>query len=213
MNSESVFRVFFAVILVAAFGLSVTFRRAARRSGEAIPRRREGAGNLTLRLLLAVPFYLSMLAYAVNPGWMAWSALAFPAWLRWVGVIVGLAMLPLLYWVFHSLGNNISETFLTKENHSLVTHGPYQWIRHPLYTAAMATFLALGLIAANGFILTMGGLIFVGIAAFVVPKEEAQLAAKFGEAYWEYRRRTGGLIPVLPVLVADHRPPTTKEVK
>ena len=197
MNSESVFRVFFAAILLAAFGLSGYFRRKARRSGESIPRRREGGTNLFLRLLLAVPFYLSMLAYAVNPGWMAWSALALPTWLRWVGVIVGLAMLPLLYWVFHSLGNNISETFLTKENHRLVTHGPYQWVRHPLYTVASAAFLALGLIAANGFILAMGAVIFMGIALFVVPKEEAQLAAKFGESYQEYRRRTGGLMPRL----------------
>jgi protein-S-isoprenylcysteine O-methyltransferase Ste14 len=192
-----IFRLTFIVILLTAFGLSGYFRRLARRSGEAIPRRREGAGNLFLRLLLAVPFYLSMLAYAVNPGWMAWSALALPAWLRWAGVIVGLATLPLLYWVFHSLGNNISETFLTKQEHHLVTHGPYRWVRHPLYAVASAAFLALGLISANGFILIMSAVILLGVALFVVPREEGQLAAKFGDSYEEYCRRTGGLMPRL----------------
>jgi len=196
-HNVEIFRLFFVVVLLTAFGLSGYFRRQARRSGESIARSREGAGNLFLRLLLAVPFYLSMLAYAVNPGWMAWSAVALPTWLRWVGVIAGLATLPLLYWVFRSLGNNISETFLTKEKHGLVTHGPYQWVRHPLYTVASAAFLALGLIAANGFILIMGAVILVGIALFVVPKEEAQLTVKFGESYLEYRRRTGGLMPRL----------------
>ena len=192
-----IFRLFFVMILLTAFGLSSYFRRQARRSGEAIPRRREGAGNLFLRLLLAIPFYLSMLAYALNPGWMAWSALTLPAWLRWAGVIVGLATLPLLYWVLHSLGNNISETFLTKQEHHLVTHGPYRWVRHPLYTVASAAFLALGLISANGFILAMSAVILLGVALFVVPREEGQLAAKFGDSYEEYRRRTGGLMPRL----------------
>jgi len=192
-----IFRLFFVAILLTAFGLSGYFRRKARRSGEVIPRGREGSAILIARLVLALPFYLSMLAYAVNPGWMAWSALALPTWLRWVGVFVGLATLPLLYWVFRSLGNNISETFLTKQEHHLVTHGPYRWVRHPLYTAASVAFLALGLIAANAFILTMGTVVLAGIALFVVPREEVQLETKFGASYQEYRRRTGGLVPRL----------------
>ena len=195
MNPEGIFRTFFIIILLAAFGMSAYFRRKGRLSGEAIPRGREGAAAVLLRILLAAPLYLSMLAYAVNPGWMAWSSLPVPTWLRWVGVVVGMALLPLLAWVFRSLGNNISETFLTKERHRLVTHGPYRWVRHPLYGAASVAFLALGLVAANAFMLLMGVLAFVAVALLVVPREEAELEAKFGGSYLEYRRRTGLLLP------------------
>jgi protein-S-isoprenylcysteine O-methyltransferase Ste14 len=133
---------------------------------------------------------------------MAWSTVDLPAWLRWAGVIVGLAMLPVLYWVLRSIGDNISETILTKESHGLVTHGPYRWIRHPLYSVASIAFLALGLISANAFILVSGVVILAGIALFVVPKEDAQLEAKFGDPYREYRRKTGSLLPRLKAVVS-----------
>jgi protein-S-isoprenylcysteine O-methyltransferase Ste14 len=188
----------FAIILVAAFGMSGFFRRRARQSG-AIPRRREGARTMFLRLLFALPFYLGMVAYVVNPRWMDWSALPLSATFRWVGVVVGLGTLPLLYWVLSSLGRNISETFLTKGDHQLVTHGPYRWVRHPLYTAATIAFLALGLVAANAFILVMGVVVFAAMALLVVPKEEAELMDKFGEAYDVYRQRTGALVPRVTV--------------
>ena len=77
MVSESFFRVMFAIILVAAFGMSGFFRRRARQSG-AIPRSREGGRTMFLRLLFAAPFYLAMVAYLVNPRWMDWSALVVP---------------------------------------------------------------------------------------------------------------------------------------
>ena len=198
MAGESSFRLMFAIILVAAFGMSAFFRRRARRT-EAIPRSREGGRTLFLRLLFAVPFYLAMVVYVVNPDGMAWSAIPLPAAVRWAGVALGLAALPMLYWVLRSIGRNISETVLTKTDHQLVTHGPYRWVRHPLYTVATVAFLSLGLIASNAFILVMGGVIFAAMALLVVPKEEAKLMEKFGEAYDEYRRRTGALVPRVTV--------------
>jgi protein-S-isoprenylcysteine O-methyltransferase Ste14 len=189
-----VFRYSFAFILIAAFGMSSFFRRRARQTG-AIPRSRDGGRILFLRLFFAAPFFLAMVAYIVNPDWMAWSAMPLPAGIRWAGVAVGLAALPLLYWVLSSIGRNISETVLTKADHQLVTHGPYRWVRHPLYTVATVAFLALGLIAANAFILGMSLVVFAAVALLVVPREEAELSAKFGAAYQDYRRRTGGLFP------------------
>lgn len=202
--TEEVFRWAFAIILLSAFGLSGFFRRRARR-GEAIARRREGMGMLSLRLAFALPFFLAMAAYLVDPRWMAWSALALPEAVRWAGVVIGLATLPMLYWVLRSIGRNISETVLTKSEHQLVTHGPYRWVRHPLYVVASVAFLSLGLIAANAFILVLGLLIFVGVAVFIVPREEAELSAKFGTAYEAYRRRTGGLFPRLAAAAGPAR--------
>ena len=193
-----VFRLSFTIIFITAFGMSGFFRRRARQSG-AISRSREGGRTMFLRLLFAVPFYLGMVAYVINPRWMDWSALSLSVTFRWVGVVVGLATLPLLYWVLSSLGRNISETFLTKGDHQLVTHGPYRWVRHPLYTVATIAFLALGLVAANAFILVMGVVIFAAMALLVVPREEAELMDKFGEAYDVYRQRTGALVPRVTV--------------
>ena len=108
---------------------------------------------------------------------------------------VGLGALLLLYWVVSSIGNNISETFLTKEQHVLVTHGPYRWVRHSLYAAAMLAFWSLSILAANWFMLAMASAAFLGIAVLVIPREEAELIRKFGDAYRAYMLRTGRFTP------------------
>ena len=208
MEQEGLFRGFFIVIFVATFSISGYFRRKARRSGEVISRVREGKLNLLLRLLFAAPLYLSFFAYMAAPGWMGWSSVSLPIWLRWFGVAVGFGMLPVLYWVMSTLGKNISETVLTKEDHKLVTHGPYRWVRHPLYSVATVIFVLLGVLAANWFIMVMALLIIIGMALVVIPKEEAQLTEKFGAEYHEYKKRTGRLAPRLDRFVV--RSPRTE---
>ncbi len=199
MTNPQLFRWFFIAIFLGTFSISAYFRRRARQSGEAISRASEGRLSLAARALFAAPLYLSLIAYMVNPGWMEWSSLSLPTWLRWLGVAVGLSMLPLLYWVMISIGKNVSETFLTKESHVLVTRGPYRWVRHPLYTVATLMFGSLSLVASNWFILAMALIAFIAIAVFVVPKEEEELIRKFGSEYREYQERTGRFAPRLPL--------------
>jgi len=197
MSSEEQFRWFFTATFVAAIFMSGYFRRKARATGDITPRVREGTMGIFLRLLFAAPLYLSVFAYMLNPNWIAWSSVPFPAWVRWVGAAVGLGTLPLLLWVLRTLGSNISETFLTKKHHALVTNGPYRWVRHPLYAVATAAFMSLGIVAANWFIMVMALLAITAIRVAVIPKEEAQLIQKFGDEYRDYRKRTGSLIPRL----------------
>jgi protein-S-isoprenylcysteine O-methyltransferase Ste14 len=197
MANEQLFRWFFVAIFVGTLSISGYFRYRARQSGEAIPRAREGNLAMLTRFLFAAPLYLPILAYMLNPAWMAWSSIPLPVGLRWLGAAVGLGALPLVYWVVSSIGNNISETFLTKEKHVLVTHGPYRWVRHPLYSAATITLVSLSILAANWFMLAMACVAFIGIAALVIPREEAELRRKFGDEYREYVLRTGRFAPRL----------------
>jgi protein-S-isoprenylcysteine O-methyltransferase Ste14 len=197
MVNEQLFRWFFIAIFVGSLSISGYFRRKARQSGETIPRAREGNLAMLTRFLFAAPLFLPILVYMLYPAWMDWSAISLPAWLRCLGAAIGLGILPLTYWVVSSIGNNISETFLTKENHMLVTHGPYHWVRHPLYAIASIWFASLSILAANWFMLAMACLAFIGIAVLVVPKEEAELLRKFGNEYREYMRRTGRFTPRL----------------
>lgn len=197
MSDDQLSRWLFIAIFVATFSISGYFRRRARQSGEAIPRAREGKLSLLSRIVFAAPLYLSLFAYMVNPDWMAWSSIPLPSWLRWLGAVVGFGMLPVLYWVVSSIGSNISETFLTKENHVLVTHGPYRWVRHPLYSVATIGFISLSILAANWFMMAMAILIIIGISLLVIPREEAELIRKFGTDYRDYMQRTGRLAPRL----------------
>jgi protein-S-isoprenylcysteine O-methyltransferase Ste14 len=126
---------------------------------------------------------------------MAWSAFDAPLSLRWSGVALGLMVLCSVHWVLSNLGRNVSETVLTKADHELVTSGPYQWIRHPLYTTGIGLFIALGLVAANWFILLCAAIAWLGIRLAVIPREERALCERFGTAYERYMSRTGAMWP------------------
>ena len=197
MTNEQLFRCCFTFILVAMFSVSIYFRYRARQSGDVIPRVREGSMVLLARILFATALYVPFLSYLANPTWMGWSALALSNWLRWLGVAIGIAMVPMVYWVMISIGTNVSETFLTKQNHELVTHGPYRWIRHPLYTVASIGFTCLAVVASNWFMLAMALVALSGMALWIVPREEAELVEKFSDEYRSYQQRTGRFIPRL----------------
>ena len=115
------------------------------------------------------------------------------------GVALGLLTVPAAWWVFSSIGRNVTETVLTKADHALVTTGPYRWIRHPLYTMGGTLFVAVGLMSASWFILGVACLAVALLRVVVVPREEQALVAKFGDEYRAYMNRTGGLVPSVSI--------------
>jgi protein-S-isoprenylcysteine O-methyltransferase Ste14 len=84
-----------------------------------------------------------------------------PAWLRWTGVGIFALAGGLLFWTFRSLGSNLTDTVVTRRAHTLVTHGPYRWVRHPFYDCAALLIVASSLVVSNWFLLLTGGLVLV----------------------------------------------------
>ncbi len=64
--------------------------------------------------------------------------------------------LGLLTWTLRGLGTDLTDTVVTRRAHTLVTHGPYRWVRHPFCDALALLIVAMALIAANWFILATG---------------------------------------------------------
>lgn len=195
--NENIFRIVAAAILFTAIGISSYFRRKAdRESGEKISRNVDGTAFATMIKIGGLVLWLSPLVYLINPAWMAWSKIGLPEGVRWLGVGIGILCTLGIYWLFSSIGSGITPTGATRTKHTLVTHGPYRWIRHPLYTFGSSMFISLGLMADNWFIAALGVLAFVPVA-IRTPKEEANLMEKFGDEYREYMKRTGRFFPKL----------------
>ena len=184
-------------VLVIAVTVSGYHRAKARRESETIPRRSEGGALVAARLLVALPLLFVILMYAVSPGRMGWASFSSPVWSRWLGVALGLAMIPAVHWVLRSLGRNVSETVLTKSQHELVTHGPYRWIRHPLYTVGLMLLASIGLMTASWLILLFVLVMAVLMRIIVIPREERNLLGRFGDEYRAYMTRTGRFLPRL----------------
>jgi len=191
------FRWFALAVFLGSLGISAWRRWQARRATGAIARSQEPPLLIVGRLLVALPLYGGVVGYLANPGWMAWASLSVPSSVRWIGVALGLLTVPAVYWVLTTLGANVSETVLTKQRHQLVTTGPYRWVRHPLYSAGIALFLSIGLMAANWFILLCAVIALAAMRLVIIPREEAQLVLTFGDEYRRYRDGTGSLLPLL----------------
>ena len=100
----------------------------------------------------------------------------------------------MLIWTFRSLGTNITDTVVTRRQHTLVTTGPYQFVWHPFYVASGFAFTANALATANWFLALMGGL-SMALLVLRTPIEEAHLVLRFGDAYAHYMQRTGRFFP------------------
>ncbi|MFN8411852.1 MAG: isoprenylcysteine carboxylmethyltransferase family protein [Anaerolineales bacterium] len=193
--NESFFRISAALIFFTGVGISTYFRQKAdRNSGEKISRQVDGSLMANLIKFVGLFLFLSPLAYLINPTWMSWSKIGVSEWVRWLGIGFGLCCVFGIYWLFSSIGNSITPTSATRKEHKLVTSGPYRWVRHPLYTIGASLFISFGLIADNWFIVLLGILSFIGMAART-PKEEANLIEKFGDEYRQYMKKTGRYLP------------------
>ena len=188
-------RLWALVVLFGSLTISGYYRVQARKLSGVIERRREGGLVLAARAAGGLGAFGSVLAHALAPGVMGWASFRGPDWVAWTGAVMGIFVIPGTYWVFSSIGRNVSETVLTKAQHDLVQHGPYRWIRHPLYTVGTLLLLALGLTLRSWLVLLFALVAFVVFRFVVVPIEERQLEAKFGGAYRRYRARTGAMLP------------------
>jgi len=79
-------------------------------------------------------------------------------------------------------------------DHELVTSGPYQFLRHPGYSAFLALLLGTALGMLNWLLLVLWPIGFTG--AFLSSRaEERLLNEKFGQDYKEYAQGTSRFIP------------------
>ena len=134
MTTESTFRVIATGNIALCLPIGLYHRIKSRAEGERLDRREEGIIIMVGLRLCGVLAWVLFAAYLVNPAWVSWSSLELPAWLRWVGASLALLVVPcFLFWTFHSLGKNLTDTVVTRREHTLVTWGPYRWVRHPFY--------------------------------------------------------------------------------
>ncbi len=195
MNTETIFRLITFLLLATAFAISGYFRRKADREGGQM-QTSEGQKLVIVLRLLGLIVILPLLGYLINPAWVTWARFALPDPVRWLAALVGVAAIPLVCWIFVSIGTNISPTQATRENHKLVTQGPYRWVRHPLYTVGFVLAVALTLLTAIWW-LAIGMILPLAILLLRTSKEEARLIETFGDEYREYKKRTGQFFPRL----------------
>lgn len=142
-------------------------------------------------LWIAVPFMagLDNVKHLFQPFWNWSGASSF-----WTGVTMILLGYAGTWWCYWALGKYWRLGVNWKEKGALITHGPYAFMRHPLYFFQIGMVLGIFVLLPNIYVLT---LLIVQLLCVTskIHDEEKYLSATHGDQYKNYTRKTGTLWP------------------
>jgi protein-S-isoprenylcysteine O-methyltransferase Ste14 len=186
------FRLLTAIVFFGYFAHRFYYAgRVRHASGTIVQRQPEPVGPIVLLFLSAA----IIVVFAAAPHFLAWAALPLPEAVRWTGLGVAFVAFALLEWAQSALGRNWSLRAQLLESHELVTVGPYRWVRHPMYSAGLLASVSVLLLSANWLVGGCWLLMHVWQFTLKIPLEEELMTQQFGDAYRQYARTTGRLIP------------------
>ena len=183
-----------AVILLASIAMVVIRAPHGQRSRAIrVARSEKGPLEVVLLTVAMVAFFLPLI-------WIAAPVFAWADYpLRAIPLLAGALCLVLGLWLFHwshaDLGTNWSITLQVREEHQLVTHGVYHWVRHPMYLALLIYSAGQALVLPNWLAGPSYGVAMVLLFALRVNPEEHMMLDEFGKDYEAYMARTKRLVP------------------
>lgn len=111
------------------------------------------------------------------------------------GAAVMLAGLAFAVWARIHIGQYWSGNVALKEDHKLILTGPYQIVRHPIYTGLLTGIAGSAIALAN----INGILVFILLTILFIWKscrEETLMVQTFGDQYIQYRKQVRALLPL-----------------
>ncbi len=129
--------------------------------------------------------------------WLSFADFNLPAWAGWIGIAIFAIALWLLWRSHADLGQNWRTTTELREEHTLITGGIFQHIRHPMYSAHWLWGIAQALLIHNWIAGLASLVILLPLYLLRVKGEEQMMLEQFGEEYRLHMSRTGRVIPRL----------------
>ena len=114
---------------------------------------------------------------------------------RIAGTVLTACGVTFAIWARRHLGRNWSGRATMKIGHELVTSGPYQFVRHPIYTGLLTALLGSALLYGPICVVVFLGAVLV--FTWRIGVEETYMMELFPDQYPAYRARTKALIPAV----------------
>jgi len=110
------------------------------------------------------------------------------------GILLTAAGIAFAIWARFYLGQNWSSAVSIKVGHQLIRTGPYQWVRHPIYSGLLVALLGTAL--ARGKMISLVALPLFFLGFWIKSRMEEQFMRKtFCQKYADYSQSTGALVP------------------
>jgi protein-S-isoprenylcysteine O-methyltransferase Ste14 len=166
---------------------------------------------------VAVPLIILVISFLFGAAFLVTMLLGLPRSLnvpiavRIVGSAILLAGLAVMGWLFRyrGPGNVIVSTYVTftkilrrtpiaersERTEPLVVSGPQKYVRHPLYAGIVVMVLGWAILSSATFIFVATMAVFLWFRFLLIPFEERELNALFGEEYERYCDATPMMVP------------------
>lgn len=183
------YRLFFPVLWIA-FLLYWQIRAAGTKATQ----RLEPLASRILRVLIFTIGIVMLSTTLIPLPWLYIQVWPTGLWPFWLGAGFTIAGLMFAIWAREHLGRNWSRSVTIKQDHELITTGPYAFVRHPIYTGILTGFLgsAIAVSQVRGWIVL--ALIFFALW-LKLRMEEQWMRSQFGETYVAYAHQTAALVP------------------
>jgi protein-S-isoprenylcysteine O-methyltransferase Ste14 len=129
--------------------------------------------------------------------WLSFADFTLPTWIGWVGVVIFVFALWLLWRSHADLGRHWRVTTEITEGHKLVTTGVFKHIRHPMYSAHFLWGIAQAFLIHNWIAGLASLIVMLPMYLLRVRREEKMMLEQFGVEYHKYMKQTGRIIPRL----------------
>ena len=189
-----VFEIVYIVGMFAGGFVRRIYGRQYKEDPTTVSARRREPTVMMIALALWGIGQLVAMVYVFVP-WLDFADYHLPVWAGWIGVVVFIGGIVMLWRSHADLGHGWSPTLEKREDQRLVTDGVYRSIRHPMYTAHLLMGIGQMLLIQNWIAGPLGLVFFALIYALRVGPEEKMLLAEFGDEYRDYMGRTGRLTP------------------
>jgi len=115
-------------------------------------------------------------------------------WLRLIGALLVYISLMINLYGRVVLQSNWSNQIRIREDHHIVTDGPFKFVRHPLYTTTILMIYGAAMCYSNYVVIILNTLIFIPVMKYRAKQEEVELV-KYLEGYSDYQDNVGMLFP------------------
>lgn len=134
------------------------------------------------------------LAIGVAFGLQRYSPLYLPDVSGHIVLVIGSLMIAfavvLDFWALQTLWKNRTTVLPHRSTTRLVTKGPFQFTRNPIYLGYTILTTGLSLATSNAWLLIMIPVVAAFTHAFAIRREELHLLSRFGVEFERYCQRT-----------------------
>ena len=156
--------------------------------------RRQSTGSRLLQVIIVFLGVAPLFLHPFRSGLLGENFLTGRVSIHIIGLLLTLAGATLAIWARVVLGTNWSGLVTVKENHALITNGPYTWVRHPIYSGLLLALLGTALV--QGKVVYLIVISLAAVALWVkLRTEERFMYETFGEEYRYYHQNVKALIP------------------